>query len=82
MTTRRYSNRAIYRQLLQEGRPYWPHITGLFFPSLLSSPIALLIRLPLRLVVDNVIGSQPDRVKGIDRYQVRRSACEALPIST
>ncbi|WP_375512134.1 ABC transporter ATP-binding protein [uncultured Nostoc sp.] len=49
----------IYRRLLLQVRPYWFHIAGTFLLDLLSTPLALLTPLPLKIVVDNVIGSQP-----------------------
>jgi ATP-binding cassette subfamily B protein len=42
-----------------EARPYWPHILGIFLLSLLSTPLTLLMPLPLKIVVDSVIGSRP-----------------------
>jgi len=56
---RKYTSIELYRRLLLEARPYWPHIGVLFFLSLLAPPIALLVPLPVRVVVDNVIGSHP-----------------------
>ena len=41
------------------ARPYWPHILGIFLLSLLSTPLALLLPLPLKIVIDNVLGSRP-----------------------
>jgi ATP-binding cassette, subfamily B, bacterial len=49
----------IYRRLLLQVKPYWFHIVGTFLLDLLSTPLALLTPLPLKIVVDNVIGSQP-----------------------
>ncbi len=48
---------ALYRRLLRQARPYWPHLGGLFLLSLLSSPLALLIPLPLKMAVDSLVGS-------------------------
>jgi ATP-binding cassette subfamily B protein len=45
--------------LLCQARPYWPHIAGIFLLSLLSTPLALLTPLPLKIAVDSVIGSEP-----------------------
>jgi ATP-binding cassette, subfamily B, bacterial len=50
---------AIYRRLLREARPYWPHIGVLFLLSLLSAPIALLTPLPLKIAVDSVVSNKP-----------------------
>jgi ATP-binding cassette, subfamily B, bacterial len=48
-----------YRPLLKLARPYWPHLAGIFMLSLVAAPIALLLALPLKIAVDNVIGSRP-----------------------
>jgi ATP-binding cassette subfamily B protein len=48
---------TLYRRLLGQARPYWPHLGGLFLLSLLSSPLALLTPLPLKMAVDSVVGS-------------------------
>lgn len=53
------SDFALVRQLLAYPLPYWPYIAGLFVLGLLASPIALLNPVPLKIAVDNVLGSQP-----------------------
>jgi ATP-binding cassette, subfamily B, bacterial len=53
------SDFRLYRKLLRQTRPYWLHIAGIFLLSMLSMPLALLMPLPLKIAVDNVIGSQP-----------------------
>ena len=50
---------GIYKRLLRFARPYWQHIAGILLLSLLSTPLILLAPLPLKLVVDSVIGSLP-----------------------
>jgi ATP-binding cassette subfamily B protein len=50
---------GIRRHLLRLARPYWPHLAATFLLSLLAAPIALLLAFPLKMVVDNVIGSRP-----------------------
>lgn len=42
---------------MRQARPYWPHIAGIFLVGLLSAPLTLLTPLPLKLAVDNVLGS-------------------------
>jgi ATP-binding cassette subfamily B protein len=42
-----------------ECRTCWPHLSGIAFLSFLSLPLTLLYPLPLKIVVDNVLGSQP-----------------------
>jgi ATP-binding cassette, subfamily B, bacterial len=59
MTTARSSTLTLCRRLLRRARSYWPHIGGLFLIGLLSSPLALLTPLPLKLAVDSVLGTQP-----------------------
>ncbi|MHC5012166.1 MAG: ABC transporter transmembrane domain-containing protein, partial [Planctomycetota bacterium] len=54
----RYGDTTLYRRLFQEARPYWFHLTGLFFLSLLAAPLALLLPLPVKIVVDNVLGGE------------------------
>lgn len=51
--------RAAYRCLLRLARPYWPHLSLIFFLSLIAAPIALLLAFPLKIAVDNVLGNQP-----------------------
>src|SRR5207249_11994985 len=47
----------LYWRLWQEVRPYWPHLAMVFLLGLLSAPLALLTPLPLKIAVDNVLGS-------------------------
>src|SRR2546428_8296970 len=53
------SDIALYRRLLRQARPYWLHLAVLFGIGLLASPIALLNPVPLKIVVDSVLGSRP-----------------------
>jgi len=46
-------------RLWQEMRPYSGDLVALLLLSLLGTPLALLMPLPLKIVVDNVIGSRP-----------------------
>src|SRR5881227_687937 len=50
---------ALYGRLLRQARPYWLHLAVLFGIGLLASPIALLNPVPLKIVVDSVLGSRP-----------------------
>ncbi len=59
MTTSGHTALTLYRRLLREARPYWPHIVTIFFLDLVATPLALLTPLPLKIAVDSVIGSQP-----------------------
>jgi ATP-binding cassette subfamily B protein len=53
------SELMLYRRLLQQARPYWPHIVGIFLIDLLATPLALLGPLPLKIAVDTVVGADP-----------------------
>src|SRR6266496_1998016 len=55
--TRHLKNLVLYRRLVQQVRPYWRHLGGIFLVSLLSPPLALLTPLPLKLVVDNIVSN-------------------------
>jgi ATP-binding cassette subfamily B protein len=50
---------SLYRWLLAELRPYWRAIAGILLLSFAATPLSLLAPLPLKIVVDTVIGSQP-----------------------
>ena len=54
-----YTDVTLFRRLLRQARPYWLHIAGVFLVSLLSTPLALLTPLALKIAVDSVIGSHP-----------------------
>jgi ATP-binding cassette subfamily B protein len=59
MADKARSDISILGRLLREARKYWPHISGIFILDLLSTPLSLLSPLPLKLAVDNVLGSEP-----------------------
>ncbi len=59
MAAQRPSGLVLYARLLREARPHWPLIAILLFVGFLSTPIALLIPLPLKLAIDSVLGSAP-----------------------
>lgn len=59
MNERHYSDRQIYRRVLREARPYWVNIGVIFLLSLLATPLALLLPVPLKIAVDNVVGDKP-----------------------
>jgi ATP-binding cassette subfamily B protein len=53
------AKRGVYRRLLHEARPYWPHLAGVLALGLLATPLSLLTPLPIKIVVDGVIGGAP-----------------------
>jgi ATP-binding cassette, subfamily B, bacterial len=56
---RRYSDTELYRRLAALARPYWAHLSALFLLSLLATPLALLVPVPLKIAVDSALGSHP-----------------------
>ncbi len=54
-----HSDLKLYRRLLNQTRAYWPQIGLIFVLDLLSAPLLLLTPIPLKIAVDNVIGSAP-----------------------
>jgi ATP-binding cassette, subfamily B, bacterial len=56
---KRFVGLALYRRLLVEARPYWIHVVTFLLLGLVSTPLALLTPVPLKIVVDSVIGSRP-----------------------
>jgi len=59
MTADRNPNRPYLRRLLQEARPFWLHFVVLLVVSLLSIPLTLLLPLPVKILIDSVLGSTP-----------------------
>lgn len=62
-TVNKYENRTsalrLCRRLLHQARPYWRHIVGIGLLSAVSVPISLVMPLPIKIVVDSVLGSKP-----------------------
>ncbi len=56
---RTYTGSWLYGRLIREARPYWHHTGGVLALSLLSSALALVTPLPLKIAVDCVVGSHP-----------------------
>ncbi len=54
-----YSTRTIYWRVFREARPYLLHLLGMLALSLMSTPVALLTPLPLKIAVDSVLGDKP-----------------------
>jgi ATP-binding cassette, subfamily B, bacterial len=52
------SDRRLYLRIAQLARPCWPHLAAITLLSLVSTPLALLAPLPLKIAVDTVIGEQ------------------------
>src|SRR4051794_9987581 len=50
---------ALFRRVVREARRYWPQMVLIVVVELLATPLALLAPVPLKIVVDNVLGTQP-----------------------
>ncbi|HTL55115.1 MAG TPA: ABC transporter ATP-binding protein [Candidatus Limnocylindrales bacterium] len=59
MTSHNTNRRNLLWRLCQEAWPCRAHIAGLLALSLLSPPLALMVPLPLKLTVDNLLGGRP-----------------------
>jgi ATP-binding cassette, subfamily B, bacterial len=59
VTTERRSDVAVYLRIMAEARPFWPHLALTFVVGLLATPLALLTPVPVKVAVDNVLGSEP-----------------------
>src|SRR5687768_5915312 len=53
------SDLALIKRSLLQARPFWPHIVGIFMLSLIATPLALMTPLPIKIVVDHVLGTEP-----------------------
>ena len=56
---KRYGDAHLYRRLAQEAGSYWPHLVGAFLLSLVAAPLALMLPVPIKVVVDNVLDTKP-----------------------
>jgi ATP-binding cassette subfamily B protein len=59
MAANRDSDFAVYRRLLRQVHPYWPHLVGVLVIDLMATPLSLLGPIPLKIAVDTVIGATP-----------------------
>ena len=57
--TRSYGDAALYRRLLADARPFLGGVALLVMVSLLAAPLALLFPIPVKIVVDHVLGDKP-----------------------
>jgi len=55
----RRSDLVLFRRLWQQSKNCHRRLTGIFLLSLLSVPLSLLFPLPLKIVVDSVLGKEP-----------------------
>jgi ATP-binding cassette, subfamily B, bacterial len=55
----RRGERRLIRRIAHEAAPFRWHLTGILLVSLLSTPLALLAPVPLKMAVDSVLGDEP-----------------------
>src|SRR5690349_8573322 len=58
MKTGKTSMLGLYGRALLEVRAFWPHLGIVLFLGLLAAPLALLAPVPLKIVVDSVLGGE------------------------
>ena len=58
MLKNRIETRLFWTRLAKIAQPCWTHLTGIVVLSILSTPLALLVPLPLKIAVDSVLGRQ------------------------
>jgi len=56
---RSFAKKPVLIRVLSESRSCWPHLLGIAGLSIISLPLTLLYPLPLKVVVDSVLGTQP-----------------------
>lgn len=54
-----HHDRAVLRRLVLQARRYWPLLALILALDLAATPLALLSPLPLKIVVDSVLGAAP-----------------------
>jgi ATP-binding cassette subfamily B protein len=55
----RYTDSKILRRMARQARPYWTQLAFIFLLSLAGTPLSLLTPLPVKIVIDNVVGTRP-----------------------
>ncbi|HXV28019.1 MAG TPA: ABC transporter transmembrane domain-containing protein, partial [bacterium] len=77
---RRYTDLVLYQRLLLEARPFWVHLTALFLLGLLQAPLMLLMPVPLKIAVDNILGEQhlPEMIQSFLPAFIRDSSAGLL----
>lgn len=54
-----YTDSTLFRRLVEQARPFWLHIIGIFLLGLMATPLMLLGPVALKIAVDSVVGSDP-----------------------
>ncbi len=77
------SDWRIIRRMTKQARPYWTRIGFIFLLSLAGTPLSLLTPLPIKIVIDSVVGSHPvpKMLRGIIPQDLQHSASALLTIA-
>jgi ATP-binding cassette subfamily B protein len=57
--SQQYTTFDVYRRMLAEARPYWGHVFAVLLMNLLSTPLKLLLPVPLAIAIDSVVLGKP-----------------------
>jgi ATP-binding cassette subfamily B protein len=55
----KYSAFQLIKRIVIHARAYWVHIAGLFILALLSTPIALMKPVGMKILIDSAFGTEP-----------------------
>jgi ATP-binding cassette subfamily B protein len=58
MSAREYTDFTLFKRLVIDAKKHWRYIVGIIFIDLVATPLSLLSPLPLKIVVDSVIGDR------------------------
>jgi ATP-binding cassette subfamily B protein len=58
MSSLKKADGMLWKRLFELAHSNWPHLSGILFLSFLSTPLALLMPLPLKIAIDSVLGKQ------------------------
>ena len=59
MLQKKYSDYQIIKRLLIIAKPYWLNIVGVFLANIIAIPLALLMPISLKIIVDSILSSSP-----------------------
>ena len=59
MSPSKLNDLTLFRRVLKQVKPFWPYFAAIFLLDLLTTPLTLLVPVPLKIAVDSVIGATP-----------------------
>jgi ATP-binding cassette subfamily B protein len=59
MSASKLTDFSLFRRVLGLVKPFWPYFAAIFVLDLLTTPLTLLVPVPLKIAVDSVIGTTP-----------------------